>query len=71
VEDALGHYVEDQRLDLEGVNEPTSGTGGATCQRLELPGGGEYLHSERIKVVVIDRLLPGSSHFPFRPTVSV
>ena len=62
LEDALGYHFKDQRLVMEAVNHPTSGTGGATHQRLEFLGDGEYRRSERIKVIVIDKSLPGSSY---------
>ena len=41
LEDALGYHFKDQRLVMEAVNHPTSGTGGATYQRLEFLGDGE------------------------------
>jgi len=44
---------------MEAVDHLTSGTGGADYQRLELLGGGEYLHSEMIKVILsIDHFQP-------------
>jgi endoribonuclease Dicer len=62
LEDALGYRFKDQRLVMEAVNHPTSGTGGATYQRLEFLGDGEYLCSERIKLLAIDKSLPGSPY---------
>ncbi len=43
LEDALGYHFKDQNLVMEAINHPTSGTGGATYQRLEFLGDGEYL----------------------------
>ena len=45
LEDALGYHFKDQRLVMEAINHPTSGTGGVTYQRLEFLGNGEYLPS--------------------------
>ena len=42
LEDALGYHFKDQRLVMEAINHPTSATGGATYQRLEFLGDGEY-----------------------------
>ena len=62
LEEALGYRFKDQRLVMEAINHPTSGTGGATYQRLEFLGDGKYPRSERIKVIVVDQSTPGSSH---------
>ena len=62
LEEALGYHFKDQRLVMEAINHPTSGTRAATYQRLEFLGDGEYLRSERIKVIAIEKPLPGSPY---------
>lgn len=51
---------------MEAANHPKSGTRGATNQHTLAQGG--YLHSKRIKVIVINQPLPGSSDWPHLPT---
>ena len=60
LEDAIGYHFKDQRLVMEAINHPTSGTGGATYQRLEFLGDGRYLRQEMVKVIATDKYLPGS-----------
>ena len=62
LEGALGYHFKDQRLVMEPINHPTAATGGATYQRLELLGDGEYPRPERIKVIATDKFLPGSPY---------
>ena len=62
LEDALGYHFKDQSLVMEAINHPTSGNGGQTYQRLEFLGDGEYLRSERNKVVFFDQYFLGSHH---------
>lgn len=62
LEDALGYRFKDQGLFMEALTHPTSGTGGATYQRLEFLGDGEYPWPERIKAIVINKSVPGSPH---------
>ena len=60
LEGALGYHFKDQGLVMGAINYPTSGTGGATYQRLEFLGNGEYLRQEMVKVIATDKYLPRS-----------
>ena len=57
LEDALGYDFKDQVLVMDAINHPTSGTGGATYQRLEFLGDGRYLRQEMVKVIATDKYL--------------